>query len=68
MLAFGGLDVYANRGEYQLVVELLEPKGLGGLQIAFEQLKKKLEAEGLFDAGKKRPLPLFPRVSALSFS
>ena len=62
VLAFGGLDVYANRGEYQLVVELLEPKGLGGLQIAFEQLKRKLEAEGLFDAGKKRPLPLFPRV------
>ena len=62
VLAFGGLDVYANRGEYQLVVELLEPKGLGGLQIAFEQLKRKLEAEGLFDPGKKRPLPLFPRV------
>ena len=62
VLAFGGLDVYANRGEYQLVVELLEPKGLGGLQIAFEQLKKKLEAEGLFDAGKKRLLPVFPRV------
>ena len=55
VLAFGGLDVYANRGEYQLVVELLEPKGLGALQIAFEQLKRRLEAEGLFDAGTQAP-------------
>ena len=62
VLAFGGLDVYANRGEYQLVVELIEPKGIGGLQIAFEQLKKKLEAEGLFDPARKRPLPAFPRT------
>ena len=62
VLAFGGLDVYANRGEYQLVVELLEPKGMGGLQIAFEQLKRKLEAEGLFDEVRKRALPVFPRV------
>ncbi len=62
VLAFGGLDVYANRGEYQLVVELLEPKGAGALQIAFEQLKRKLEAEGLFDPAKKRPLPPFPRT------
>jgi exodeoxyribonuclease VII large subunit len=62
VLAFGGLDVYAARGEYQLVVELLEPKGLGALQLAFEQLKKKLEAEGLFDAARKRALPPFPRT------
>jgi exodeoxyribonuclease VII large subunit len=62
VLAFGGLDVYANRGEYQLVVELLEPKGVGALQIAFEQLKRKLEAEGLFDPARKRPLPPFPRT------
>jgi exodeoxyribonuclease VII large subunit len=62
VLAFGGLDVYAARGEYQLVVELLEPKGLGALQLAFEQLKRKLEAEGLFDPARKRPLPLFPRT------
>ncbi|PWU21699.1 MAG: exodeoxyribonuclease VII large subunit [Candidatus Rokuibacteriota bacterium] len=61
VLVFGGLDVYAARGEYQLVVELMEPKGLGALQLAFEQLKRKLEAEGLFDAARKRPLPHFPR-------
>ena len=62
VLAFGGLDVYAARGQYQLVVEMMEPKGLGALQLAFEQLKRKLEAEGLFDEGRKRALPAFPRV------
>ena len=62
VLAFGGLDVYAARGQYQLVVEMMEPKGLGALQLAFEQLKRKLEVEGLFDEGRKRPLPAFPRV------
>ena len=62
VLAFGGLDVYLARGEYQLVVELLEPKGLGALQLAFEQLKRRLEAEGLFEAARKRPLPPFPRT------
>jgi exodeoxyribonuclease VII large subunit len=62
VLAFGGLDVYAARGQYQLVVEMMEPKGLGALQLAFEQLKRRLEAEGLFDEGRKRPLPAFPRV------
>jgi exodeoxyribonuclease VII large subunit len=65
VLAFGGLDVYAARGEYQLVVELLEPKGLGALQAAFEQLKRRLEAEGLFDQARKRPLPAFPRTIAI---
>ena len=62
VLAFGGLDVYAARGQYQLVVEVMEPKGLGALQLAFEQLKRKLEAEGLFEEGRKRRLPAFPRV------
>jgi exodeoxyribonuclease VII large subunit len=62
VLAFGGLDVYAARGQYQLVVEMMEPKGLGALQLAFEQLKRKLEAEGLFEEARKRPLPAFPRV------
>jgi len=61
VLAFGGLDLYAPRGEYQLVVELLEPKGLGALQLAFQQLKAKLAAEGLFDAERKRLLPRFPK-------
>jgi exodeoxyribonuclease VII large subunit len=61
VLAFATLEVYAARGEYQLVCEILEPKGLGALQLAFEQLKGRLAAEGLFDAGRKRPLPMLPR-------
>jgi exodeoxyribonuclease VII large subunit len=61
VLARGRIDVYEARGEYQLLVELLEPQGLGALQLAFEQLKKKLAAEGLFDAQRKRTLPRFPR-------
>jgi exodeoxyribonuclease VII large subunit len=61
VMAFGGIEVYAPRGEYQLVVELLEPRGLGALQLAFEQLKSRLGEEGLFDAARKRPLPRFPR-------
>ena len=61
VLARGRIDVYDVRGELQLQVELLEPQGLGALQLAFEQLKKKLAAEGLFDAERKRPLPRFPR-------
>ena len=61
VLARGRLDVYEARGEYQLLVEALEPQGLGALQLAFEQLKKKLAAEGLFAAERKRPLPRFPR-------
>jgi exodeoxyribonuclease VII large subunit len=60
VLARGRIDVYEARGEYQLLVELLEPRGLGALQLAFEQLKKKLAAEGLFAAARKRPLPRFP--------
>jgi len=61
VLARGHIDVYEARGEYQLQVEMLEPQGLGALQLAFEQLKRKLSAEGLFDAARKRPLPRFPR-------
>jgi exodeoxyribonuclease VII large subunit len=60
-LARGRIDVYEARGEYQLLVESLEPQGIGALQFAFEQLKKKLAAEGLFEAARKRPLPRFPR-------
>jgi len=59
--ARGRLSVYEARGEYQLVVEYLEPVGVGALQLAFEQLKSKLAAEGLFDAARKRPLPRLPR-------
>jgi exodeoxyribonuclease VII large subunit len=61
VLAFGSLEVYVQRGEYQLVVELLEPRGLGALQLAFDQLKARLGAEGLFEAARKRPLPRFPK-------
>ncbi|MGA2433839.1 MAG: exodeoxyribonuclease VII large subunit, partial [Bryobacteraceae bacterium] len=59
--ARGRIDVYEVRGEYQLLVEHLEPQGHGALQLAFEQLKKKLAAEGLFDPARKRPIPRFPR-------
>jgi len=61
VLARGRIDVFEARGEYQLLVEFLEPQGHGALQYAFEQLKKKLEAEGLFEASRKRALPRFPR-------
>ena len=60
VLARGRLDIYAGRGEYQLVVEALEPQGHGALQFAFEQLKKKLALEGLFEASRKRALPKYP--------
>ena len=65
VLARGRISVYEVRGEYQLSVEHLEPRGAGALQLAFEQLKKKLAAEGLFDPARKRPLPFFPRTIGL---
>ena len=61
----GRVNVYEPRGEYQLLIEALEPKGKGALQVAFEQLKKKLQEEGLFDAARKKPLPLLPARIAL---
>ena len=57
----GSVGVYEPRGEYQVYVEYIEPVGMGALQLAFEQLKKRLEAEGLFDAARKKPLPVLPR-------
>ncbi len=57
----GSLGVYEVRGDYQIYVEHIEPVGLGALQLAFEQLKKRLEAEGLFDPARKKPLPVLPR-------
>src|SRR6266446_9579362 len=59
--ARGRLSVYAPRGEYELVVESLDPVGAGALRIAFEQLRDRLQAEGLFAQELKRPLPVFPR-------
>ncbi len=57
----GRIGVYEPKGEYQVVCEHMEPQGLGALQLAFEQLKRRLQAEGLFDAARKRPLPVLPR-------
>jgi exodeoxyribonuclease VII large subunit len=59
--ARGRVSVYDSRGEYQILVEYMEPAGAGALQLAFEQLKAKLEAEGLFDTERKRTMPLLPR-------
>jgi exodeoxyribonuclease VII large subunit len=56
----GSVSVYEQRGEYQIYVESMEPVGLGALQLAFEQLNKRLEAEGLFAAERKKPLPVLP--------
>ncbi len=61
VLAKGRVSVYEPRGDYQLILEYLEPKGIGALQVAFEQLKKRFDQEGLFDPARKRPLPFFPR-------
>lgn len=61
VLGLGKLDVYGPRGSYQVVLQRLEPQGLGPLQIAFRKLYARLEGEGLFRAERKRPLPRFPR-------
>jgi exodeoxyribonuclease VII large subunit len=60
VLCMGKIDVYGPRGSYQVVVQKIEPQGVGALQIAFRKLHAKLEAEGLFDPERKRPLPNFP--------
>ena len=62
VICFGKISVYDPRGEYQIYVERVEPKGLGALQLAFLQLKEKLAKEGLFDPARKRPIPRFPRT------
>ena len=61
VICFGGIDVYAARGSYQITIKKVEPQGVGALQLAFEQLQKRLFAEGLFDPNRKRELPRFPR-------
>jgi len=61
VIARGQISCYEPKGEYQIICEHIEPHGLGALQLAFDQLKKKLHAEGLFDPGRKRPLPALPR-------
>jgi exodeoxyribonuclease VII large subunit len=61
VMLYGELDLYAARGELQVVVRHVEPRGQGALQLAFEQLRRRLEAEGLFDPSRKRALPKVPR-------
>src|SRR6266498_5004691 len=61
LLLHGSLTVYEPRGQYQLIVSAIEPQGLGALQLAFEKLKRKLQAEGLFAQERKRPLPRYPQ-------
>jgi len=61
VLCRGRVSVYSPRGEYQIIVDAAEPRGLGALQRAFEALKKRLEAEGLFDAALKKTIPFLPR-------
>jgi exodeoxyribonuclease VII large subunit len=62
VLVRGRVSVYEQRGQMQLVAETMEPVGAGSLQLAFEQLKARLKAEGLFEADRKQPLPAFPRT------
>lgn len=65
IIASGSISLYEKRGEYQVIVNYLEPKGIGALQLAFEQLKKKLFDEGLFDSSHKKPIPSFPKKIAI---
>ncbi len=68
VLVYGELTVYGERGELQIIVRELEPRGVGALQVAFEQLRRRLDAEGLFDAARKRALPRVPRRVGIATS
>ena len=61
VICFGRISLYAERGQYQLYVKIIEPKGVGALQLAFEQLKERLRKEGLFEQRHKQPLPFLPQ-------
>lgn len=65
VIARGRISVYAPRGDYQLQIEELQPKGIGALELALQQLREKLQAKGYFDPARKKPLPAFPRSIAL---
>ena len=65
VIAFGQLSLYEKTGQYQIYVEIFEPAGVGGLQLAFRQLSEKLQAEGLFDDERKKALPLFAQTIAV---
>jgi exodeoxyribonuclease VII large subunit len=62
MVVRGRVNVFEVRGALQVIASAMEPRGVGALQVAFEQLKRRLETEGLFDAARKRPLPFLPRT------
>jgi exodeoxyribonuclease VII large subunit len=67
IVGLGRISVYEPRGTYQVILEYIEPKGIGALQIAYEQLKAKLAAEGLFEEDRKKPLPFLPlRISVIT--
>ena len=61
VISFGSITVYEPRGQYQLIINKIEPKGIGALQLAFQQLKEKLGKEGLFDRAHKKQLPFIPQ-------
>ena len=61
VVSFGSVTVYEPRGQYQLIINKIEPKGIGALQLAFQQLKEKLEKEGLFDHAHKKNIPFMPK-------
>src|SRR6266850_1805732 len=65
LIARGRLSIYEQKGEFQLNAVMAEPAGLGALQLAFEQLKKRLADEGLFDAARKKPIPMLPQRIAI---
>lgn len=65
IFVFGSITVYELRGQYQLIIENIEPKGIGVLQLAFLQLKERLEKEGLFDQAHKKPIPFLPQKIAI---
>ena len=65
VICFGKIDVYPPHGNYKFIVEKVEPKGIGSLQLALEQLKEKLEKEGLFSLEHKRPIPYLPTRIAI---
>ena len=60
VIAHGNIDVFDKRGEYQIIIDLMEPEGIGDLQLAFEKLKQRLQKEGLFDESHKKKIPAFP--------
>lgn len=65
VLLYGTLSLYSPRGTYQIIVEEIEPRGMGSLQFAYEQLKEKLASEGLFDESRKKPIPSLPRTMGI---